>query len=148
MKHCPNPECPGLEKFKIVSEFEDTASVCSDCGAALALGPAPRPDGQREGRPEPDPDLELVMVGTLTAEPDIILAESQLDEAGIPFFTQGDVLQDLFGMGRLVEVNPLIRPVRFFVPADQAEDARALLEDIRRAESAAVIVEEPEDGSS
>jgi hypothetical protein len=24
MKHCPNPECGGIEKFKIVSEFNDT----------------------------------------------------------------------------------------------------------------------------
>ncbi len=35
MKHCPNPECGGLKKFQIISEFNDTATLCTDCGATL-----------------------------------------------------------------------------------------------------------------
>ena len=41
MKHCPNPDCGGLAKFKIISEYEDHVTECADCGAPLAGGPAP-----------------------------------------------------------------------------------------------------------
>ena len=41
MKHCPNPECGGLEKFKTISEYEDGVDVCADCGTSLVDGPAP-----------------------------------------------------------------------------------------------------------
>ncbi len=29
MKHCPNPECGGITKLKIISEFNDTATICA-----------------------------------------------------------------------------------------------------------------------
>ena len=37
VKHCPNPACSGLDKFGAVSEFNDAAEVCSDCGGRLVL---------------------------------------------------------------------------------------------------------------
>ncbi len=61
MKHCPNPDCHGMAKFKIVSEFNDTADICSDCQTPLVDGPAPRPD-ELGGRPKPDPNIELVPI--------------------------------------------------------------------------------------
>jgi hypothetical protein len=129
MKHCPNPECPGLAKFNIVSEYEDVALNCSDCGTPLKAGAAPTVEQLVEdNRPKaPDPDMKLALAGSLVREPEIVMAESILEEAGIPFFTQGETIQDLFGVGRLVMVNPLIKPVRFFVPEDLLEEAQEIL---------------------
>ena len=138
MMHCPNPECSGLKRSGAVQEFQDTAIACSDCGTALVPGPAPDPADltPTRDRPAPDPDLVMVEVGSLQSEPDIALAHSMLDDAGIPHFTQGEPLQDLFGVGRVVNFNPLIRPVRFFAPEDQARDARIILEELKLARDA------------
>ncbi len=124
MKHCPNPECPGLEKFGIISEFNDTSSVCADCGEALKDGPAPDTLPRAE---KPDPEMELVGVIAVTAESDIVMVESLLQDAGIPYMARGEQIQDLFGLGRLVTVNPILEPVEFLVGAADFEAARTVL---------------------
>jgi len=129
MKHCPNPACGGIEKFRIVSEFNDQAAACSDCGASLVDGPAPRPE-ELGSRPEPDPDLELVPVVMVREEVRLILIENRLDEAGIPYMAKGEQIQDLFGFGRLSIVNPITGPVEIYVTADDAEKARRIVEDV------------------
>ena len=75
MKHCPNPDCHGLAKFKIVSEFNDTATICSDCQTPLVDGPAPRPE-ELGDRPEPDPNIELVPILVVREEAKLVLIES------------------------------------------------------------------------
>lgn len=125
MKHCPNPECPGIEKFGIVSEFNDTATECSDCGGPLAAGPAPEPPSEGD----PDPDMKLVMVLAAGNEADTMIIESLLQDAGIRYLARGEQIQDLFGMGRLTPVNPVSGPVEFLVAEEDAAAAREILVD-------------------
>jgi len=129
MKHCPNPDCGGIAKFKIVSEYNNTAEVCSDCQTPLIDGPAPRPD-ELGKRPNPDPNLELVPILVTREEALLILIEDHLDQAGIPYMAKGEQIQDLFGFGRLVSVNPITGPVEIYVTSDDADAARRIVADI------------------
>ena len=127
MKYCPNPSCGGLEKFKTISEFNDTAMVCSDCGADLVSGPAP--DTLPRDKSTPDPNLELVPILQTTREADLVIIESLLAEAEIPYLARGQQIQDLFGWGRLVGINPITGPVEFLVSAEDYADAQEVLGD-------------------
>lgn len=127
MKHCPNPECGGLEKFQIISEFNDKTTLCADCGATLVAGPAP--DSLPTDKPAPEPERELVPLLTAKKEADIVLIESLLGDAGIPYLARGEQIQDLFGLGRLVGVNPITGPVEFTVAKADLVDARRVLAD-------------------
>ena len=129
MKHCPNPECHGLAEFKIVSEYNDTSSVCADCGTPLAEGPAPDP-ATLDDRPEPDPDIKLVPLVSIQDEPGLALVESSLEAAGIPYLARGEHIQDLFGFGRIVAVNPITGPVEIQVRESDLAAARQILADI------------------
>lgn len=51
MKQCPNPECPQARKFGRPTEYRDTASTCSDCGADLV--PLDAQPASTPGRPTP-----------------------------------------------------------------------------------------------
>lgn len=123
MKHCPNPQCHGLEKFGFVSEYEDSATACGDCGGALLDGPAPTQDAGEA----PDPDMELVPLIKISDTTLVMLLESQLEASGIPYLAKGEHLQDLFGFGRLVQVNPISGPVEFLVREDDLEAARTVV---------------------
>ena len=125
MKHCPNPACPGIEKFNAVSEFNDTALACSDCGGRLVAGPAPdlADSPEVEGKPE----MELVPVFITQGEAELLLAQSVLNQHDIPYLAKGEQIQDLFGYGRLTVVNPITGPVEIHVALDKAEEAREIL---------------------
>jgi hypothetical protein len=84
MKYCPNPDCSGLAEFRIVSEFNDTATACSDCGGPLEDGEAPDPKDLVR-RPEPTPDAELVSIGTVRDQAHLILVGEALEMAEIPY---------------------------------------------------------------
>ena len=129
MKHCPNPECGGIAKFNIVSEYNDTATICVDCEAPLVDGPAPSPEDLPD-RPAPEPDMELVPIIQVREETKLILIESVLEEAKIPYMAKGEQIQDLFGLGRLTVVNPITGPVVIFVSSDNAEKARELVAEV------------------
>ena len=133
MKHCPNPECGGRKKFGLISEFNDTATVCSDCGGELAAGEAP--DRLPYDGPPPEPDMKLVPVLRVVHEMDVALAESLLGDAQIGYLARGKQIQDLFGMGRLVTVNPVTEPVEFLVAEKDAATAREILADFLNAEA-------------
>ncbi len=129
MKHCPNPECAGIDMFKIVSEFNDSATVCADCNSALVDGPAPRPE-ELGDRPDPEPDLELVPLLVIRDEARLAMVEARLEEAGIRYMAKGEQIQDLFGLGRLTAVNPITGPVEIYVAADEVEAARQIIADV------------------
>ncbi len=129
MKHCPNPECSGLAMFKIVSEYNDTSTVCADCETPLVDGPAPDPRKLDTG-PKPDPDIELVPLVAIGDEHGLALVEGLLESAGIPYLARGKHIQDLFGFGRLVAVNPITGPVEIHVRSSDLAAAREILEDI------------------
>ena len=128
MKHCPNPDCPGLETSRLVSEYQDGVEFCAECGAYLAPGAAPEADSL--GRPAPEPDLKLVSVFRSGKETSLVIAQSLLEDAGIPFLAQGETIQNLFGFGRLVAVNPITGPVDLLVREDDAAAAAEVLRDV------------------
>lgn len=67
----------------------------------------------------------------------IPVLKSILDGADIPYYTQGEVMMNLFPSEMLAP--SLIRPkgeVRFFVAADHAEEARLLLTPLEDEDSA------------
>ena len=108
MKHCPDCNV----------EYIDTAIRCSDCDVELTLGP-PTPEEH------PDPKIETVYV---TGDPALVtMVKSLFEDAEIEYFTKGDEIQDLFGMGRLGGLNILCGPVEFVVAAEDAPTARELL---------------------
>jgi hypothetical protein len=59
------------------------------------------------------------------------LARATLDDAGIRYLTQGEAIQDLFGVGRLGLGYSLVTgPPRIRVTADDAARALELLADV------------------
>ena len=80
--------------------------------------------------PEPTPDAELVKV-LVTGDPGLIaIARSLLEGEKIDYFVRGEGLQDLFGLGRATGYNFAMGPAEFWVRDEDAENARALLEDL------------------
>jgi hypothetical protein len=92
------------------AEYIDGVTDCADCNRPLQNEPPPAP--------EPPGDLELVTVLQTGDAVRTALVKSMLDNAEIPYIARNDQLQDLFGIGRLVPVNPISGPVIFMVPAD------------------------------
>lgn len=98
---------------------------------------------QDTGRPRPD--LELVTV-FVTGDPAVVaLAKSFLQSADIEFMTRGEGIQNLFGIGNLGVggFNPITGPVEFLVAAEDADDARKLLEELTARDAG-----EDEEGSA
>ena len=61
----------------------------------------------------------------------LAVAESLLEEADIEFFAKGEGIQDLFAGGRIgTGFNPVVGLVQLQVPADDAEEATAILRDL------------------
>lgn len=101
------------------SEYVTGVTECADCGVALQAAPPPTPD--------PPEDVVLVPAYETGDAIRVALVKSLLEEAEIPYLARNEQLQDLFGFGRLVPVNPVSGPVIFMVPEAHAEEARALL---------------------
>jgi hypothetical protein len=78
-------------------------------------------------------DLDLRTVLQTSDLGVIALAEGILEGDQIPYLARGAGLQDLFGLGRLVPVNPISGPVSIQVAAENEERARELLADLRDA---------------
>ncbi len=78
---------------------------------------------------EPDPNMELAILLVTRSESELLVVESMLDVAGIPYLARGEQIQDLFGFGRLVVVNPITGPVELLVPATDLDAARKILDD-------------------
>jgi hypothetical protein len=124
MKHCP--ECN--------VEYEDTATRCSDCDVELTLGP-PIPEEH------PDPKMETVYA---TGDPALVaLAKSLLEDAEIEYFTKGDEIQNLIGIGGLAGLGYVIEPVEFVVAAKDALTARELLAHLDDSVPDKLLEEEP-----
>lgn len=75
-----------------------------------------------------DLDLRTVLVtGDMTL---VGMAEGALESADIPYLAKGEHIQDLFGIGRMVPVNPISGPVSIQVRAEDEARARELLTDL------------------
>lgn len=124
MKHCP--ECN--------AEYLDTAIRCSDCDVELTIGPAIQEE-------HPDPKVENVYA---TGDPALVaMVKSLFEDAKIEYFTKGDEIQDLFGMGRIGGLNILCGPVEFVVAAKDAPTARELLAHLNDSVPDELSEEEP-----
>ena len=127
------------------AEYRPGFVQCSDCLVPLVDRPREDPeseDAPREDLPPappastPPPDalrrhLELVTVFK-SGDPGLIaLVKSILRSAEIPFTTKGEGIQDLTGLGRLGSgYNLAFGPVELQVNSADADDAKALLEDL------------------
>ena len=129
---CPNPDCPDLEASGVRGEYVSGTGVCPYCGTEL-VDPTRFDVHEREGKARTagsgDPELEPVFESDDPAE--IQIARSILEGAGIPCVTTNDSASD--------RVLPGFDPFRFmrgaraavfWVPADLAEEARALLTEV------------------
>lgn len=108
--------CPNCRE-----EYRTGFDVCSDCGVQLV---AERPD------PEPEKDQHDIELSTVLETSDaglIAVAKSLLEDAEIPFTVRGEYVQDLFGVGRLGNVNVLVGPVELKVYAQDKDEALAVL---------------------
>jgi len=117
------------------AEYVDGVTECADCGVALRNEPPP------ELPPMEDQDLVPVLEtgdAIRTA-----MVKSLLEQAEIPYLARNDQLQDLFGFGRLVPVNPISGPVIFMVPETLANEARDLLARLDEPEDGTPRVDEP-----
>jgi len=101
------------------SEYIEGVTECDDCEVALQV--------ERPPPPPPPADLNLVPVHETGDAIRSTLVKSLLEGAQIPYRARNDQLQDLFGFGRLVPVNPISGPVIFLVPEQYAAEARGLL---------------------
>jgi hypothetical protein len=113
------------------SEFVEGIHLCPDCQVDLI-------QELSEQASEEVPLTRDLVTLVETGNPfDVAVAESLLTEAEIPYWKQGDGLQDLFGGGRLgLGYNLLTGPVRIQVERQDLDQARKLLEPPAEAEPA------------
>ncbi len=114
MVYCP--ECG--------TEYRAEFTVCADCGVPLV---AHKPEDVGHG------DLDLDLVKVFEAGDPVLIASAKeiLEEAGIPFYLSGEELL-------LVRIGMLAPPIdpwcRVQVTADRQEEARRLLQEIKRSD--------------
>ncbi len=111
-------------------EYREGFTKCSDCHVFLAPGvppeapdhgAAPEAPGYWVAPQTPDPQLDPVAVFESNDRFAIALAKGSLEDAGIPFWMQGDYIAK--------GLSPVSAPsCRFFVPKDREAEARELLE--------------------
>ena len=133
--------CPSCK-----AEYVPGYTRCSDCGVAL-VDSLPEPEHKQkhydtptELAPDPEPfvlstePLNLVTVLSSGDSGLMAVAKSILESAQIRCMVEGEGVQDLFGIGRVVGgFNPITGPMRLRVRADDAADARLLLADLERS---------------
>jgi hypothetical protein len=113
MKHCPNPDCDHLVRYRRVAEFLDKMQTCSDCGAPLEFGEAPQPESPTY--------RELVTVYKAANGIQAHLVRSVLEQDGIPVSVRGEAL-----MGAIGELPVTMLDVEVQVPPEFAVRAREL----------------------
>jgi len=86
MKHCPNPDCPFLQQYKLIAEFRDEIETCPDCGTQLVAGEAPDIEASPVAY-EPlftkTGDLDLVTLCLVDSEADAAFYKEKLEFQGI-----------------------------------------------------------------
>jgi hypothetical protein len=105
------------------SEYRQGFSRCEDCEVDLVETPLD------PAAAHPDPgDVETVFA---TADPvELLTAKALLDEAGIPYLTRGEGIQDLFGLGRLgTGFSILTGPIEIQVGSRRFQEAVDLLDE-------------------
>jgi hypothetical protein len=127
---CANPDCPDFVATGRHGEFVAGVDRCPYCHEPLVerlVGPdgAPLPAGSLEPPSEPEPVHE-------TSDPaEVEIIKSILAGADIPFLIRGHEQFKAFRGGHAAfRFNPGAGTVVFLVPAERAEEARALLTEV------------------
>lgn len=130
---CSNRECPDFEATGFHAEYVDGVTVCPTCGEFLV-------DRLPDHTTDDDPgalstsaggDAELVQVHSSSDPSEIPIVRSVLEAAGIPCLIRGEEGFDSFrGSRSAFRYNPRAGAIVFLVPADLADDARALLQQV------------------
>ena len=128
--YCANTACPDFEATGFHAEYVDGITACPTCGEFLVDR---LPDDSARHDPDTDPssgqeDVELVEVHSSSDPSEIQIVKSMLEAAGIPCLTRGEEGFDSFrGSRSAFRYHPRAGAIVFLVPADLADDARALL---------------------
>ena len=105
-------------------EYRSGFDLCADCGVPLVTE-KPKPKLKEDHH-----NIELSTVLETSNVGLIAVAKSLLEAAKIPFIVQGEEIQDLFGAGRLGNINILTGSVKLQVDAQDKDEAVAILEDL------------------
>lgn len=123
------------------SEYREGFTRCDNCNVALVAVLPPE-----AGDPS---DRDLVMAFE-TGDPGLLaMAHSILDEATIPYLTQGEGIQDLFGLGRLgTGFSILAGPVHILVEREREAEVRGLLDGLEEDAAAHHLSDDATPGES
>jgi hypothetical protein len=85
--------------------------------------------------PEQTEWRDMVILRTVSDSAFLLVAKSVLQEAGIPYWTKNEGLQDLIGFGRVgTGFNVMIQPLELLVPREYFEEADRLLDGVEKTE--------------
>ena len=112
---------------KCRAEYIPGYTRCSDCRVPLVDQLPPQSKRERQPRP-PDSLVTVLATGDFSL---MAIAKSLLQSAGIPFTTQGEGIQTLFGAGCIgTGFNLITGPAKLQVAASDALEAREILADL------------------
>jgi hypothetical protein len=125
---CPNQECPDRQATGEPGEYRAGVGECPYCGTRLVES-LPEASSHTGGETPPASVPEEFEAVHETSDPsEIPILESILNGAGIPFMLEGMERFRAFSGGQSpFRFNPRGGTVVIVVPADRAEEARALL---------------------
>ena len=107
-----------------LTEYREGFSECAECHVPLAAGPPP------DGNTGFDPNLDLVIVLETNDPVQGSMAKGLLEEAGIPFYTLGQIAT------LIQDIDPFLKKwVKIQVPRDREHEARELLEPLLEPET-------------
>ena len=99
------------------ADYWEGFTQCDECRVALQIEP-----------PQEASRITFVPVLRSGNSVELAIAKSLLEQADIPYYAQGEALQDLFGLGCMGSgFNPLVGPVALQVDAVHLAEARQLL---------------------
>lgn len=106
------------------AEYRDGFTECADCHIPLIRK-------FDQGRPDKPEYLPLVPVFETGSHAALAVAKALLSGAGIRFHVNNETASNLFGVGSFgAGFNPLSGAMVIMVNADDAEEARRVLEDL------------------
>jgi hypothetical protein len=127
---CANPDCPDFVATGNHGEFVAGVTHCPYCREPLVER---LPESERNRPPEEvsEPTLEPELVHETSDPAEAEIIKSILTGAEIPFVLRGQEQFNAFRGGHAAfRFNPRAGALVFLVPADRAEEARALLTEV------------------
>ncbi len=115
LRHCPNAECPSIERYELVAEYIDSVTHCRHCPSELADGPAPA------FRSSPEWE-DLIQVQSYFDVHTAYATQSALRAAGIRAF-----VKDEYYAGMRWDHAIALGGVRVLVPQSQVQEAEELI---------------------